>query len=195
MCTSSVKCSGSGWGVRVARRLRTIAAHSGVDRMTVRRYVEAAQAAGSAVVAGMHRRRPDRGGGGRGAPGTPGRSWLGVGGVGAVRGTDLRLGERRGRHEPLSVTKIEVLLTGRAVWCRTGRCIDSHGALRFQIEGDDGAGRRRRPGVECQLDFGYMGSLTNPETGRRRKVHALIFTACYSRHQFVWLTHAQTWRR
>jgi transposase len=29
-------------------------------------------------------------------------------------------------------------------------------------------------------------------TGRQRKVHALIFTACYSRHMFVWLSFTQT---
>lgn len=32
----------------------------------------------------------------------------------------------------------------------------------------------------------------NPETGRRGKMHALIFTAVYSRHMFVWLTSSQT---
>ena len=31
-----------------------------------------------------------------------------------------------------------------------------------------------------------------PVTGRQRKVHALIFTACYSRHMFVWLSFTQT---
>ena len=29
-------------------------------------------------------------------------------------------------------------------------------------------------------------------SGRQRKVHALIFTACYSRHMFVWLSFTQT---
>jgi hypothetical protein len=29
-------------------------------------------------------------------------------------------------------------------------------------------------------------------TMRRRRTWALIFTAVYSRHQFVWLTHSQT---
>ena len=29
-------------------------------------------------------------------------------------------------------------------------------------------------------------------TGRRRVLHALIFTAVYSRHMFVWLSFAQT---
>src|ERR1039458_75736 len=28
------------------------------------------------------------------------------------------------------------------------------------------------PGMECQLDFGYLGLLTDPVTGQRRKVHA-----------------------
>jgi hypothetical protein len=41
------------------------------------------------------------------------------------------------------------------------------------------------PGMECQLDFGYLGLLADPVSGRQRKVHALIFTAYYSRHMFV----------
>ncbi len=48
------------------------------------------------------------------------------------------------------------------------------------------------PGGECQIDFGYLGLLADPVSGQRRKVHALIFTACYSRHMFVWLTFSQT---
>jgi hypothetical protein len=48
------------------------------------------------------------------------------------------------------------------------------------------------PGAECQIDFGYLGLLADPVTGQRRKVHALIFTGCYSRHMFVWLTFSQT---
>jgi hypothetical protein len=48
------------------------------------------------------------------------------------------------------------------------------------------------PGVECQIDFAQMDFILDPETGKRRRVHALIFTAVYSRHIFVWLTYAQT---
>jgi transposase len=48
------------------------------------------------------------------------------------------------------------------------------------------------PGDELQVDFGRLGFLVDPATGRRRTVHGLIFTACYSRHCFVWLTHRQT---
>jgi transposase len=48
------------------------------------------------------------------------------------------------------------------------------------------------PGDELQVDFGRLGFLVDPTTGRRWVVQALIFTACYSRHCFVWLTHRQT---
>jgi transposase len=48
------------------------------------------------------------------------------------------------------------------------------------------------PGDELQVDFGRLGFLVDPDTGRRRVVHGLVFTACFSRHCFVWLTHRQT---
>jgi hypothetical protein len=48
------------------------------------------------------------------------------------------------------------------------------------------------PGDELQIDFGRMGLVPDPGSGRNRVTYALIFTACYSRHQFVWLTHRQT---
>jgi hypothetical protein len=48
------------------------------------------------------------------------------------------------------------------------------------------------PGDELQVDFGRMGTLFDPGTGRNRVVWALLFTACYSRHQFLWLSFRQT---
>lgn len=48
------------------------------------------------------------------------------------------------------------------------------------------------PGVECQVAFAQMGFILDAETGKKRRVHALIFTAGYSRHMFVWLTYSQT---
>jgi transposase len=48
------------------------------------------------------------------------------------------------------------------------------------------------PGMECQLDFGEVGLQLDPAAMRRRRTWALVFTAVYSRHQFVWLTHSQT---
>jgi transposase len=48
-----------------------------------------------------------------------------------------------------------------------------------------------KPGVECQIDFGRLGMMLDPVSGRRRAVHALIFTAVVSRHMFVWLSFTQ----
>ena len=48
------------------------------------------------------------------------------------------------------------------------------------------------PGAELQVDFGKMGLIFDSVTGRRRVCWALIFTAVYSRHCFVWLSFTQT---
>ena len=42
------------------------------------------------------------------------------------------------------------------------------------------------PGIELQVDFGRLGLV--PDGERRRVCQGLIFTACFSRHQFVWPT-------
>jgi transposase len=47
------------------------------------------------------------------------------------------------------------------------------------------------PGSELQVDFGELGSMFDEEVGRRRRVWALVFTAAYSRHTFVWLSFRQ----
>jgi transposase len=46
------------------------------------------------------------------------------------------------------------------------------------------------PGEEVQVDFGYLGTIA--DGGRRRKLHALVFTAVVSRYCFVFLTFSQT---
>lgn len=48
------------------------------------------------------------------------------------------------------------------------------------------------PGGELQVDFGKVGQLFDPHVGRRRTCWALVFTACYSRHCYVWLSFTQT---
>jgi transposase len=50
---------------------------------------------------------------------------------------------------------------------------------------DDG-----EPGREVQVDFGYLGMI--PDGDRRRRLHALVFTAVFSRYCYVWLTFRQT---
>ena len=48
------------------------------------------------------------------------------------------------------------------------------------------------PGEVAEVDFGRLGMITDPETGRRRTVWALIIVLGYSRHSLVWPTHGQT---
>ncbi len=170
--------------------LRTVAERAGVDRKTARRYVEAAQAAGlcrdagqdalsdelvGAVIAAV---RPAR-------PGGHGAAWD----VLAARKSDITGWVKGG----LTIVKIENLLTrsGTVVPYRTlhrfaaQECgFRSRGTTVRVVDGD--------PGVECQVDFAEMGFIADTETGRRRKVHALILTAVMSRHMFVSLSYSQT---
>lgn len=171
--------------------LRTVAGRSGVDRKTARRYVEAAVEAGlcrdggpesltdeliGAVIVAVRPARPD----GHGA------SWD------ALAEREAQIRDWVGK-DGLSIVKIEQLLA------RTGCVVPYRTLHRFAVERcgfrvktttlrvSDG-----QPGVECQIDFAQMGLLLEAETGRRRRVHALIFTAVVSRHMFVWLTYSQT---
>lgn len=171
--------------------LRTAAAQAGVDRKTARRYVEAAVAAGLARDGGTGQLtdelvgqvaeavRPAR-------PGGHGQGWEALE---ACR-DQVRAWVKQG----LTVVKIGVLLE------RQGIVVPYRTLHRFCAErcgyGRSAATTVRvadgEPGAECQMDFGYLGLLADPVTGRQRKVHALIFTACYSRHMFVWLSFTQT---
>ncbi|MGA7688762.1 MAG: IS21 family transposase [Jiangellales bacterium] len=189
--------------------LRTVASRAGVDRKTARRYVEAAQAAGlvrsadvsavddelvGAVVAAVRPVRPN----GHGsawesllAREDQIRAW--VAGTTSEGATSGSTGTAAKAGPGLSIVKIEELLArqGCVVPYRTlhrfatERC--GYRPKQTTVRVNDG-----EPGVEVQVDFGHLGWLVDPETHRRRKVHALIFTAVYSRHMFVWLTHAQT---
>jgi transposase len=170
--------------------LRKVAEQAGVDRKTARRYVQAAEEAGLVRDGGVGQLtdeligqvaqvvRPAR-------PGGHGQAWELL---------EARHGEIEAQVKAgLSVVKIGVLLERRGVvvayrtlhrFC-VERC--GFGKTASTVRVADG-----EPGVECQLDFGYLGLLRDPVTGRQRKVHALIFTACYSRHMFVWLSFTQT---
>jgi transposase len=92
----------------------------------------------------------------------------------------------------LTVVKIGVLLA------RKGVTVPHRTLARFCVD-RCGAGRKTRtttrvddpkPGTEVQVDFGRLGLV--PAGGKHRVCHALIFTACWSRHMFVWPTFAQT---
>jgi transposase len=47
-------------------------------------------------------------------------------------------------------------------------------------------------GQEAQVDFGKMGPMLDPVTGRVRALWALIITLSFSRYQFVWPSFVQT---
>ena len=49
------------------------------------------------------------------------------------------------------------------------------------------------PAIGCQVDFGRLGLMADGD--HRRVCWGLIFTPCYSRHQFVWSTFHQTTER
>jgi transposase len=171
--------------------LRRAAEQAGVDRKTARRYVEAAVAAGLVREDGagqlsdelvgqvVQAVRPAR-------PGGHGLGWEAL----ARRHDQIAGWVKAG----LTVVKIEDLLrrSGTVVAYRTLHryCAEKCGYGRNSgttVRVADG-----EPGAECQAGFGYLGMIDDPVSGRRRKVHALVFTACWSRHMFVWLTFSQT---
>ena len=171
--------------------LRTAAERAGVDRKTARRYVEAAVAAGLTREGGEAQLTDEL--------------------VGAVV-TVVRPARRAGHgqawetllvEEPRIrdwIERDELQLTNiHGKLARRGIAVPYRTLHRFAVE-RCGFGRRQptlrvadgEPGVECQLDFGRLGLVPDPDTGRRRVAHALIFTAVYSRHMFVWVSFSQT---
>lgn len=179
------------------RGARTIARLAQVDPKTVRRYIAAAQANGlcpddgedkltdefmAAVVETVKvGRRP---GDGRG------RTWQLL--EDNKKFIESKL-ERKGKDK-IKLTKLAILLhrrTGEKIPYRTLHrfCVIELGHTKVDttVRVDD-----CEPGHELQVDFGRMGLLFDPVAARRRVLWALIFTAVYSRHMFVWLTHSQT---
>ncbi len=167
--------------------LRRVAEQAGVDRKTARRYVQAAAEAGLARDGGPGQLtdelvgqvaeavRPVR-------PGGHGRAWDQLEACQEQVAGQVKAG--------LSVVKIGVLLErqGVAVPYRTLHrfCVErcGFGKTAATVRVADG-----EPGMECQIDFGYLGLLADPVTGRRRKVHALIFTAVLAAHVRLAVLH------
>jgi len=171
--------------------IRAVARLSRVDRKTVRRYVDAALEAGVTA----------------------------DGGVGQL--TDLTLGRvveivrphRTDGHGEAWATlvarrdKVEGWVTAGVAGVKIGELLARDGvtvpertvqrfiATEFGPRRGQGATVRvadGEPGHELQIDFARLGLLADNETGRRRVCHALIFTAVFSRHMFVWLSFTQT---
>lgn len=47
------------------------------------------------------------------------------------------------------------------------------------------------PGSVAEVDFGRLGMVPDPDTGKQLVVHALVVTLVYSRHQYVHVCHTQ----
>jgi transposase len=166
---------------------RPIAQGVGVDRKTARRYIAAAMELGvdrnggedqlSEELIGqvLERVRPHR-------PDGHGEAWR------SLLAEEERI--KGWLKEDLTVTKIGILLARRGV------VVPPRTLARFAVD-RCGAGRRTvtvrvadpPPGQELQVDFGRLGLV--PDGERQRICQALIFTACFSRHQFVWPTFLQ----
>jgi len=168
---------------------RPAARRAGVDVKTAARYIRAAQAAGLArdgdepqltdellgqVVAAV---RPAR-------PAGHGPSWEALVPVKAEITGWVKDG--------LTLVKIGEMLE------RRGTAVPYRTLARFAAAGCGYCSSRQvtvpvadgKPGEEVQIDFGYLGMISDGD--RRRKLHALVFTAVYSRYCFVYLTFSQT---
>ena len=97
-------------------------------------------------------------------------------------------------RKPLRLTKVHTLL------CRDHELDVSYATLRRFAIDEFGWGVRKPtvliadapPGEEVQVDFGLMDTMHDPESGRDRRLYALVVTMCWSRYQFVWPTWEQT---
>lgn len=169
---------------------RPAARRAQVNVKTAQRYIAAAQEAGLSrdggegqltdelvgmVVAGV---RPSR-------PAGHGESWQLL----EQRKDDVEKWVKVG----LTLVKIGELLerSGTVVPYRTlarfaaEECGYSSRGPKVTVPVDDG-----EPGREVQVDFGYLGMI--PDGERKRRVHALVFTAVFSRYCYVYLTFRQT---
>lgn len=172
--------------------LREIARATGLDRKTVRRYVEVLDTLGvtrdaelsDALVHEVAARVQTRA-------------------VAEPSAERQRLMEHRERiatwltqSTPLRLTKVHALLE------RDHEVRVAYPTLRRFVIDELGWGVRQPtvrvddapPGEEAQIDFGLMGTMHDPETGRVRRLYVLVVTLCFSRYQFVWPTWEQTTR-
>jgi hypothetical protein len=80
-------------------------------------------------------------------------------------------------QDKLSIVKVEQLLTRRGVNV-SYRTLHRFAVQRCGFRPKDTTMRAfdSEPGVECQIDVAQMGFILDPETGKKHRVHALIFT-------------------
>ena len=173
---------------RAGNSQRNIASGTGLSRDTVRKYLAAAKEAGVVQegpaptedqlsrLAGISRSGPRQ-------SEAPSEELLGPWADQVYRWLNV---------ERLQLTRIQELLAARG-------CQVAYSSLHRFVARRNWRGRSRStvrmedtaPGEVAELDFGRLGLIQDPETGRRRTAWALIVVLGYSRHSFVWPTFSQ----
>ena len=167
---------------------RRIARGTAVSRPTVRRYIDAAEAAG------LTRDGPE--------PSEEQLAALATLSLAGPRRTETPSEEllspwaeqieRWLQADRLQLTRIQELLAGRGCevsYTTLRRFIRRRGWRHRQpltVRMEDGP-----PGEVAEMDFGRLGFIRDPESGRRRTVWPLVVVWRYSRHCFVWPTTSQ----
>jgi len=91
------------------------------------------------------------------------------------------------KQDKLKLTRVQELLAGR-------RCLISYTSLRRFIL-KRGWGKRSHttvrmadtePGEVAEADFGRLGLMWDPQSGRQRQVGGMVIVLGYSRHEFMW---------
>ena len=163
---------------------KTMARWVGLDRNTIRRYLQVAEQCGLRVTDGVDALTDEKLSDVLAALGAgPGRPH-GEGWAICEQHRDTIAGFIKNR---IRLTKVRKLLL------RQGIAVSYPTLHRFAFS-ELGFGKRRLtipvadcgPGEELQLDTGRMGSLEPGEDGKRRRFKAFIFTAVLSRHRFVY---------
>ena len=104
-----------------------------------------------------------------------------------------RIAEWLNRKRPLRLRKIHTLLVRYGLTA-------SYSTLRRYAMQELGWSKKAPtirledppPAQEAQVDFGKMGIVVDPATGKRRTLWAFIITLSFSRYMFVWPTFVQT---
>lgn len=180
---------------RAGQTLRQIARETGLDRKTVRRYVQAGKGAEEAaggpqaldeglvqeVVQSVQARPLPE-------PSEP-RKQL----VTHREQIAAWLFPKESGTRPLRLSKVHVLLQRRGVEVTYATlCRWAHDELGWRerkptVRVDD-----PKPGQEAQVDFGKMGLIPDPATGGNRQLSVLVVTLSCSRMQFAWPSFDQT---
>ena len=168
---------------------RQIAKATGIDRNTIRKYLKIAEACGFTVLSEpetLHdialtvfrktHRQADTGGSANDELLTPHEERI-----------------KRWLDDGLTLTKVHSKLA------RTGVAVTYSALYRYsRAHLDFGANAstvrmpESAPGEVAEVDFGRLGLVPDPASGRNHVLHALIVTLAMSRHQFVYTTYKQT---